>query len=166
MVHVESDLLQLKPAWETSLVSKGPWFSVVFALCLLTNKGQLHSSPFISLLGRKECGNAHCAARCFQAVCILYTLSVCWQTVVSLESLGCLWENLKELLEQKLAGLATAGSGKPAWQQGSYWLLIGILEASRALAMSYNIILSTAFLSSGGGENCIPGKSFNPNQCK
>lgn len=108
MVCVESDLLQLKSAWETSLVSKGPCFSVFFAPCLVTNKGQLHSSASISLLGGKECGNARCASHCFQAVSMLYTLATCWWTIVSLESLGFLWENLKELLEQKLAGLTAA----------------------------------------------------------
>jgi len=31
VVHVESELLQLKSAWETSSVPKGPCFSMVFA---------------------------------------------------------------------------------------------------------------------------------------
>ena len=129
VVHVESELLQLKSAWETSSVPKGPCFSMVFAPWLVTNKGQLHSSPCISLLGRKRYGNACCAAHCFQDVCMLNALSICSWAIVSLESLERLSENLKELLEWKLAGLATAWPGRSAWQQRSHCLLFGTLEA-------------------------------------
>lgn len=157
MVCAESDLLQLKSAQETSLVPTSTCCSVV-APCLVTARDR-HTDP-VDFLARRE-GAWRCTWCCMLfSSCLRTTHLMCM--LVSLEGLGCFWENLKEPREQKLAGLATACPGRSAWQQGGHWLLAGMLEAQRALAASLHITLSTA----SGGKYCIPGKSFHPDRCQ